>query len=93
MVKSFKGYVSKVCMVRVGCRSGVPDPSPSLHSFPAQEENGHVVMMGLFDCVDDTVLVTKALLSVSHIIPCSPCCMATMSEDSHWILLPSGDGC
>ena len=29
------------------------------------EENGHVVMMGLFDCVDDTVLVKKALLSVS----------------------------
>jgi len=30
-----------------------------------QEENGHLVMMGLFDCVDDTVLVRKALLSVS----------------------------
>ena len=29
------------------------------------EENGHMVMLGLFDCVDDTVLVKKALLSVS----------------------------
>ena len=29
-----------------------------------------MVMMGLFDCVDDTVLVKKALLSVSF-IPCS----------------------
>ncbi len=29
------------------------------------EENGHVVLLGVFDCVDDTVLVKKALLSVS----------------------------
>ena len=28
------------------------------------EENGHVVMMGVFDTVDDTVLVKKTLLSV-----------------------------
>ena len=28
------------------------------------EENGHVVMMGVFDTVDDTVLVKKAILSV-----------------------------
>ena len=31
------------------------------------EENGHVVMMGVFDAVDDTVLVKKVLLSVSSI--------------------------
>lgn len=28
------------------------------------EEYGHVVMLGVFDTVDDTVLVKKALLSV-----------------------------
>ena len=28
------------------------------------EENGHVVMMAVFDTVDDTVLVKKVLLSV-----------------------------
>ena len=28
------------------------------------EGNGHVVMMGVFDTVDDTVLVKKTLLSV-----------------------------
>lgn len=57
---------------------------PRLHLQPAincrailsllQEENGHLVMMGLFDCVDDTVLVRKALLSVScnchHMMQC-----------------------
>ena len=30
-----------------------------------QEEHGHVVMLGIFDCIDDTVLVKKALLGVS----------------------------
>ena len=29
------------------------------------EENGHVVMMALFDTVDDTVLVRKIIISVS----------------------------
>ncbi len=29
------------------------------------EENGHVVLLGIFDSVDDTVLVKKALLTVS----------------------------
>ncbi len=28
-----------------------------------KEENGHLVMMALFDCVDDTVLVKKIILS------------------------------
>ena len=28
-----------------------------------KEENGHLVMMALFDCVDDTVLVKKVILS------------------------------
>ena len=28
------------------------------------EENGHVVMMAVFDTVDDTVLVKKHILSV-----------------------------
>lgn len=28
------------------------------------EENGHIVLMAVFDSVDDTVLVRKALLSV-----------------------------
>lgn len=37
-----------------------------------REENGHVVMMGLFDCVDDTVLIKKALLAVSHPTPSPP---------------------
>ena len=30
------------------------------------EESGHVVMMGVFDTVDDTVLVRKNILSVRH---------------------------
>ena len=30
------------------------------------EENGHVVMMAVFDTVDDTVLVKKTLLTVSE---------------------------
>ena len=34
------------------------------------EENGHVVMMGVFDTVDDTVLVRKAILSVSSVRNC-----------------------
>ena len=29
-----------------------------------QEENGHIVMMGLFDSVDDTVLIKKVILNV-----------------------------
>ena len=28
-----------------------------------KEENGHLVMMAIFDCVDDTVLVKKVILS------------------------------
>ena len=31
------------------------------------EENGHVVMMAVFDTVDDTVLVRKTILSVSGV--------------------------
>ena len=31
-----------------------------------QEEHGHLVMMGVFDCVDDTVLVIKSIISVSY---------------------------
>lgn len=30
------------------------------------EEDGHVVMMAVFDTVDDTVLVKKMLLSVGY---------------------------
>ena len=29
------------------------------------EEHGHLVLLALLDCVDDTVLVKKAILSVS----------------------------
>ncbi len=34
------------------------------------EEHGHLVLLALFDCVDDTVLVKKAVLSVSEIYSC-----------------------
>ena len=37
-------------------------------TLPLQEEHGHVVMLGIFDCIDDTVLVKKALLSVRTIL-------------------------
>ena len=37
-----------------------------------QEEHGHVVMLGIFDCIDDTVLVKKALLGVSFSTPVVP---------------------
>ena len=36
-----------------------------LVSKVCQEENGHLLMLGICDCVDDTVLVKKVLLSVS----------------------------
>ena len=36
------------------------------------EENGHVVMMGVFDTVDDTVLVKKAILTVCVCV-CNVC--------------------
>ena len=32
-----------------------------------EEENGHLVFMALLDCVDDTVLVKKVILSVRHL--------------------------
>ena len=34
-----------------------------------QEEYGHAVMLAVFDTVDDTTLVSKALISVSWILP------------------------
>ena len=33
-----------------------------------KEENGHIVLMAIFDSVDDTVLVRKAILSVSFFL-------------------------
>ena len=32
----------------------------------SQEEHGHLVLLGIFDSVDDTVLVSKIILSVRH---------------------------
>lgn len=32
--------------------------------FNLQEEFGHLVLLALFDCVDDTVLVKKIMFSV-----------------------------
>ncbi len=40
VIKSFKGFVPKICA----------------------EEHGHMAMMALLDCVDDTKLVGKAVL-------------------------------
>ncbi len=34
------------------------------------EEHGHLVLLALLDCVDDTVLVKKAVLSVSEMYSC-----------------------
>ena len=31
-----------------------------------QKENGHLVILGLFECVDDTVLIRKLILTVSY---------------------------
>ena len=39
------------------------------------EENGHVVMMAVFDTVDDTVLVKKTLLTVSHTTKINSLCI------------------
>ena len=45
------------------------------------EEHGHLVLLALFDCVDDTVLVKKAILSVSRII-CGLCWHGNVLIDS-----------
>lgn len=46
--------------------SGEGDPVVSMSVIAVlQEESGHIVLLGLFDCVDDTVLVKKVVLSVS----------------------------
>ena len=39
---------------------------------PKQEGSGHIVLLGVFDCVDDTVLVKKAILSVSATLTLNP---------------------
>ncbi len=33
-----------------------------------QEEHGHLLLLAVFDCVDDTVLVQKAILDVSYAV-------------------------
>lgn len=67
IIKSFKTYVKKICMVGEShCLDHTSNQLSTAEQLSLlQEENGHLVMMGLFDCVDDTVLVRKALLSVS----------------------------
>ena len=63
-VKSLKGYVVKICKVRRRIIVAYMISSLSL-SF-SQEEHGHLVLLGIFDSVDDTVLVSKIILSVRH---------------------------
>ena len=45
--------------------------------FLFQEEFGHLVLLALFDCVDDTVLVKKIMFSVRFTLFC-------LGECSHW---------
>ena len=63
-VKSLKGYVVKICKVRR--RIIVVYIISSLSLYFSQEEHGHLVLLGIFDSVDDTVLVSKIILSVRH---------------------------
>ena len=63
--------------------SGIIDPC-SCHDYCVrreQEEHGHVVMLGIFDCIDDTVLVKKALLGVSFNTPLNAFCSSTTLLD------------
>ncbi|XP_046852007.1 pumilio homolog 3-like [Xenia sp. Carnegie-2017] len=55
IVKSFKGYVAKIC----------------------KEEYGHVTMLAIFDCVDDTVLVQKVIISEML------SCLKELAENHH----------
>ena len=53
------------------------------------EENGHVVMMAVFDTVDDTVLVKKTLISVrsqttSTMAVAIPCAAYNMYHRRWW---------
>ena len=36
-----------------------------------QEEHGHYVLLAVFDCIDDTVLVKKVIRSVSVHVKCT----------------------
>ena len=56
ILKTFKPYVIKVWLQ--------PSYGEMLMRLQiALEEYGHVVLMGLFDCVDDTVLVRKSIIA------------------------------
>ncbi|XP_028404711.1 pumilio homolog 3-like [Dendronephthya gigantea] len=55
IVKSLKGYVTKIC----------------------KEEYGHLVLLALFDCVDDTVLVQKVI--IAEMVTC----LNDISENHH----------
>ena len=63
-VKSLKGYVVKIC--KVSRRIIVVYMISFLSLSLSQEEHGHLVLLGIFDSVDDTVLVSKIILSVRH---------------------------
>ena len=65
IVKSMKGLVKNICKVRNdGAHNHIHIHTHTHTHTHTQEEHGVVAMLGLFDCVDDTVLVKKALLSV-----------------------------
>lgn len=46
-----------------------------------QEEYGHGVMLAVFDTVDDTILVSKALISVRKLGHDCLCCLLCWSHD------------
>ena len=48
--------------------------------FLFQEEFGHLVLLALFDCVDDTVLVKKIMFSVRFTLFCLWECSHSSSE-------------
>ena len=57
-MKSLKSYVVKICKV-VDYTNYI-----NILISLCQEEHGHLVLLGVFDSVDDTVLVSKTILAV-----------------------------
>jgi len=56
--------------------------------FLFQEEFGHLVLLALFDCVDDTVLVKKIMFSVRFTLFCLQVCSRSSSEPFLVLCIP-----
>lgn len=60
-------HASHMSLLCVQDRKVIVKSLKGLVTKVCQEENGHLLMLGIFDSVDDTVLVKKVLLSVSSV--------------------------